>query len=120
MLVKLKGLFSRSPTRHRQDVTEDIAEGSVRIEGKTYALKRWSKKTFIASPCGPHLSDGDEVSIDVSINLGGTSLDFSGLATIVQADADKNEIHCRFLDIERAAQAAIDRHFAELERNRRD
>lgn len=114
MLEKLRSLFARSPERHRPEPTEQVEDGAVRIEGKTYGLKRWSRKGFVATPCGPHFSDGDEVSIDVTLKLAGAALEFSGLAMVRRADVDADEMECQFVDVEHAARIAIDRHFDAL------
>ena len=115
MFGKVRNLFSKTAESHRPPLTETVEDGSVRIEGKTYALRSWSRNGFVVSPSGPHFSDGDEVSIDVTVPLAGEVLEFSGLAMVSEVDAAHERLACRFLDIERPARAAIDRHFDALE-----
>lgn len=112
MLGKLKALFVKTGDGHRSAEMEPVADGSVRIEGKTYRLQRWNRSAFVASPCGPHFSDGDEVSIDVVVKLPSGTIEFSGLAMVSDVVPEKDEVLCRFLDIEHAARTALDRHFS--------
>ncbi len=56
-----------------------------------------------------HFSDGDEVAISFSVPLGDQTLEFSGLAMVVEVDSDKHELECKFLDIEMSARSVIER-----------
>jgi hypothetical protein len=116
MLERFKGLFSTSSKGHRpQPVTEHIAAGSVRIEGRAHKLLRWSRQTFVASPAEAHYTEGDEIAFDATVTAGAETLEFNGLAAITKVDAGANELHCQFIDIDRSVLPAIDRHFKALE-----
>jgi len=115
MLERLKDLFSGSHHVAHREALEQVSDGNVQIEGKTYSLKRWSRNLFVVTPCGPHFGEGDEVAIDLTVQLGKETLEINGLAIVVAANFDTQELECRFLDIDRTARVAIDRHFSTIE-----
>ena len=113
----LRNLFARlgasepAPPERRRGSRENLAGGTVEIDGQGYPVENWSYTGFLAGSYEGTLKAGDRVDIKFTVDTGGQDFTFSCKAMMVRVDPSLRKIVGAFVDMEAGTRAKIARHF---------
>ncbi len=110
--MSLKSWLIGSDHHRRRPPREEVAAGTVAINGTTYPVKNWSPQSFLAKPCAADCNIGETVDISFSVPLTERPLDFDCGAVVTRANQDQQELAGVFVYMKAATEAAIAVHFA--------
>lgn len=96
----------------RRENREEILEGEVKIDDKTYQLDNWSSMGFLAKNYSGNLKNEDRVDIAVSLkSLNQEDFNFTCQSIIVRADKESQLLAGAFVRIPPETRKRISDHF---------
>ena len=110
--MSLKSWLISSVHHRRRAPREEVAAGTVAINGTTYPVENWSQQSFLAKPCMAECNTGEIVDISFSIPITERRLEFDCGAVVTRANQDEQELAGVFVYMKAATEAAIAAHFA--------
>ena len=108
----LKSWLIDSDHHRRRAPREEVAAGTVAINGVTYPVKNWSRLSFLAKPCAADCNTGETIDISFSVPITEGRLEFDCGAVVTRANQDEHELAGVFVYLKVATEAAIAVHFA--------
>ena len=115
MLKEFLKRFKKSPQgqEKRRDPRENVEDGEVEINGRTYPLCEWSRRAFMAKPCDIDCNTTDRIEIEFRVRYPDKRIEFSSRAIVVRIDKERQELAAIFVMLDEAAQTAIANHFGD-------
>jgi hypothetical protein len=114
----LSNLFSKinrgeaQPANRRREAREDVPEGTVEIDGRTYPVANWSYSGFLAGSYTGDRKAGDRVDIKFTVDLGdGGTFYFACKCVMVRVDPETQKLVGAFVEMDAAMRAKLARHF---------
>ncbi len=110
--MRLKSWIIDSDHHRRRAPREEVAAGTVAIDGTIYPVENWSQQSFLAKPCAADCNIGEIVDISFSVPLTEGRLEFDCGAVVTRANQDEQELAGVFVYMNAATEAAFAAHFA--------
>ena len=113
MQNSLKSHLGATEKGRRRGLREEVDDGSVEIDGRTYPVKNWSARGFMAKPCDVDCNIADELDVEFALRFAGQKIEFSCRAIVVRIDKKRQELAATYVMLDDAAQLAIAKHFGD-------
>lgn len=107
MLSSLFRRFSPQSSDRRNEPRGSEVEGRIRLDGKAYPLKDWSRRGFSAGAYKAEFYPGDKITLDVELEVGDETLEFACEAVVVWVDRDRQELAGVFTNLDMRLQERI-------------
>jgi len=107
MVLSLFRRFAGSRPDRRREPRGTRIGGRVRLDGRPYPLKDWSRRGFSAVGVEPVFYPGDRVALTVEVDLAEEPLSFDCRAVVVWVDRERRELAGVFTDLDLRVQERI-------------
>lgn len=101
--------------QRRRELREFEVNGSVSINGNSFALKDWSSSGFGVSECKQEFEENERIDIDFTITLDSGPLAFSCKAIVVRSDSETGEMAGAFVEMRREDRVLVTNYFDAME-----
>ena len=95
----------------RREPREEVDDGSVEIDGRTYSVKNWSAHGFMATPCDVDCNIADQLDVKIAIRFASEKIEFGCRAIVVRIDKKRQELAAALVMLDDAAKRAVTIHF---------
>lgn len=99
------------PPEQRRLVREEVADGSVTIDGHSYPVKNWNSRGFLALARSCGRGEGQRTDIQFSVQLAERRLEFSCQAKVLRRDEEAGTLAALFVGMEKQARRVVAHHF---------
>ena len=97
----------------RRERREEVDNGWVEIDGRTYPVKNWSAHGFMVRPCDVDCNVADKLDVKIVIRFAIEKIEFSCSAIVVRIDKKRQELAAAYVVLNDAAQLAVTNHFGD-------
>lgn len=107
MVLSLFRRLTGARMDRRREPRGSRIEGRVRVEGRHYSLKDWSRRGFSVVGVGPDFYPGDRIALSVEVDMAEQPLSFDCHAVVVWVDRERKELAGVFTDLDLRVQERI-------------
>ena len=95
----------------RREPREEVDDGWVEIDGRTYPVKNWSAHGFMTKPCDVDCNIADQLDVKIVIRFAIEKFEFGCPAIVIRMDKKRRELAAAYVALGDAAQLAVTNHF---------
>lgn len=107
MVLSLFRRLTGARADRRREARRSRIDGRVRVEGRHYSLKDWSRRGFSVVGVAPDFYPGDRIALSVEVDLPQQPLSFDCQAVVVWVDRERKELAGVFTDLDLHVQERI-------------